>query len=56
MVFQFVIDGLAGAVTQRVSQLSHEQAMDYVIAGLIALLFPLMRLILDRTLYDVRFQ
>jgi len=35
--------------------LQEEQAGDYVIATVIAILFPIVRYVLDKTLYHVRF-
>jgi hypothetical protein len=35
--------------------LKEEQAADYVVATVIAILFPIVRYILDKTLYHVRY-
>lgn len=44
---------LAGRLTTAFPTLPREKALDYVYAAIIAILFPLFRYILDKTLYQV---
>ena len=50
-----LVSSLSGALSKSMfPQLPEEKATDYLTAVIIAILFPLARLILDKTLYHVR--
>lgn len=49
-----LVDWPVQALTDYFPSLPHEKAMDYVIATIIAILFPIVRYILDKTVYHVR--
>jgi hypothetical protein len=49
-----IVDWPVQALTDYFPSLPQEKAMDYVIATIIAILFPIVRYILDKTVYHVR--